>query len=383
MAKREHRGCVCGWLGDASDRCRCTPPMLDRYRTRVSGPLLDRIDLHVEVPRVGVTTLAEETPGGESSATIRARVISARGRQRARLTRLGVVAVRGVHRERRGAVVAGHGAGRGFEHVSHHGEEVVDVVRGERGRAVDARAGERHGRDLRVVASGGRRTGQHHERIVEAEEVEERARARLRPAVTRGVAIATGDTRRRRDALDVPLHEALVVRLVAAPGVRVLVAAEARAAIAVLPVAVVAPLVAREETVAAEALAAGRAAEIRLPVARSSIAVLARVEAAVAADPARRSADATIRSTGEMPTTLTRGIARALAAEVVEVARFPPLLDPVATDETAARVERDAVVLTPEHAALRVPLAGAGLAADVGAVAALGSLAPAIAADLP
>jgi len=82
--------CGCGWLGDASDRCRCTPPMLDRYRARVSGPLLDRIDLHVEVPRVAVTTLAEETPGGESSATIRARVISARERQRARLARLGV-----------------------------------------------------------------------------------------------------------------------------------------------------------------------------------------------------------------------------------------------------------------------------------------------------
>ena len=81
--KKGTQGCVCGWLGDASDRCRCTPPMLDRYRARVSGPLLDRIDLHVEVPRVAVTTLAEGTPGGESSATIRARVISARERQRA------------------------------------------------------------------------------------------------------------------------------------------------------------------------------------------------------------------------------------------------------------------------------------------------------------
>ena len=84
------QGCMCGWLADPSDQCRCTPPMLDRYRARVSGPLLDRIDLHVEVPRVAVTTLAEETPGGESSATIRARVISARERQRARLARLGV-----------------------------------------------------------------------------------------------------------------------------------------------------------------------------------------------------------------------------------------------------------------------------------------------------
>ncbi len=61
---------MCGWLADPSDQCRCTPPMLDRYRARVSGPLLDRIDLHVEVPRVAVTTLAEETPGGESLARL-------------------------------------------------------------------------------------------------------------------------------------------------------------------------------------------------------------------------------------------------------------------------------------------------------------------------
>ncbi len=56
----------------------------------MSGPLLDRIDLHVEVPRVAVASLAEDTPGGESSATIRARVVAARARQQARLARLGV-----------------------------------------------------------------------------------------------------------------------------------------------------------------------------------------------------------------------------------------------------------------------------------------------------
>jgi len=37
--------CPCGWLGDPADTCRCTPPLLDRYRARVSGPLLDRIDI--------------------------------------------------------------------------------------------------------------------------------------------------------------------------------------------------------------------------------------------------------------------------------------------------------------------------------------------------
>jgi magnesium chelatase family protein len=83
--------CPCGWLGDASDQCRCTPPILDRYRARVSGPLLDRIDLHVEVPRVPVTALAEEAEGGETSAVVRARVLVARARQGERLRGRGIV----------------------------------------------------------------------------------------------------------------------------------------------------------------------------------------------------------------------------------------------------------------------------------------------------
>jgi len=56
----------------------------------VSGPLLDRIDLHVEVPRVAVASLAEDVPGGETSAAIRTRVVAARARQHAHLARLGV-----------------------------------------------------------------------------------------------------------------------------------------------------------------------------------------------------------------------------------------------------------------------------------------------------
>jgi magnesium chelatase family protein len=75
--------CECGWLGDPSDRCRCTPPVVARYRARVSGPLLDRIDLHVDVPRVPIGALGDE-PGGEPSAAIRGRVRAARERQRAR-----------------------------------------------------------------------------------------------------------------------------------------------------------------------------------------------------------------------------------------------------------------------------------------------------------
>jgi magnesium chelatase family protein len=77
--------CPCGYLGDPADTCRCTPPILDRYRARVSGPLLDRIDLHVEVPRVPVAALAEEAPAEEPSTAVRARVEAARARQRQRL----------------------------------------------------------------------------------------------------------------------------------------------------------------------------------------------------------------------------------------------------------------------------------------------------------
>ena len=64
--------------------------MIDRYRARVSGPLLDRIDLHVEVPRVSVSSLAEDAPPAESSTTIRSRVLAARTRATTRLARLGI-----------------------------------------------------------------------------------------------------------------------------------------------------------------------------------------------------------------------------------------------------------------------------------------------------
>ena len=76
--------CVCGWLGDPTGQCRCTPPIIDRYRARVSGPLLDRIDIHIEVPRVAVTALTQDASGDESSTAVRARVIAARDRQQAR-----------------------------------------------------------------------------------------------------------------------------------------------------------------------------------------------------------------------------------------------------------------------------------------------------------
>jgi magnesium chelatase family protein len=81
--------CPCGFLGDLQHDCTCTPPMLQRYRSRLSGPLLDRIDLHVEVPRVPHKDLTEQSPA-ESSADIRQRVNRARQIQRERLTHFGL-----------------------------------------------------------------------------------------------------------------------------------------------------------------------------------------------------------------------------------------------------------------------------------------------------
>ncbi|WP_129134782.1 YifB family Mg chelatase-like AAA ATPase [Luteimonas sp. YGD11-2] len=76
--------CPCGWAGDTSGRCRCAPDAVRRYRSRISGPLLDRIDLHVEVPRLPAHELRPDAPEGEASASIRARVEASRALQQAR-----------------------------------------------------------------------------------------------------------------------------------------------------------------------------------------------------------------------------------------------------------------------------------------------------------
>jgi magnesium chelatase family protein len=73
--------CPCGYAGDPSGRCTCTPDAVRRYRSRVSGPLLDRIDLQITVPRVPLAELGESSAVNESSATVRARVVAARQRQ--------------------------------------------------------------------------------------------------------------------------------------------------------------------------------------------------------------------------------------------------------------------------------------------------------------
>jgi magnesium chelatase family protein len=75
--------CPCGYFGHGSGRCRCTPDQVSRYRGRVSGPLLDRLDLQIEVPALPADAL-RAPGGGESSADVRARVMTAWTRQHAR-----------------------------------------------------------------------------------------------------------------------------------------------------------------------------------------------------------------------------------------------------------------------------------------------------------
>ena len=75
--------CPCGYYGSASHECSCSPSQIQKYMSRISGPLLDRIDLHIEVDEVKYDDLTNETDG-ESSEAVRARVNKARAVQTAR-----------------------------------------------------------------------------------------------------------------------------------------------------------------------------------------------------------------------------------------------------------------------------------------------------------
>src|SRR4051812_36052094 len=83
--------CPCGYFADPVHSCSCGALAIERYRSRISGPLLDRIDIHLEVPAVAYRDLTGEQ-SGDSSGVIRARVERARGIQRTRFQ-----GQRGVH----------------------------------------------------------------------------------------------------------------------------------------------------------------------------------------------------------------------------------------------------------------------------------------------
>ena len=78
--------CPCGYRTDPRRDCHCTPPQIERYMGKISGPLLDRIDLHIEVPAVSYRDLAGG-PAGTSSAQMRDEVTVARSVQKQRFAR--------------------------------------------------------------------------------------------------------------------------------------------------------------------------------------------------------------------------------------------------------------------------------------------------------
>ncbi|NPV13821.1 YifB family Mg chelatase-like AAA ATPase [candidate division WOR-3 bacterium] len=79
--------CPCGFLGDPRHTCTCTPLKVRHYRSRISGPLLDRIDIHIEVPALKYSEIATRRPS-ENSAAIRQRVAQARAIQQERFRTL-------------------------------------------------------------------------------------------------------------------------------------------------------------------------------------------------------------------------------------------------------------------------------------------------------
>ena len=81
--------CRCGYYGDPTKKCRCTPASISKYLERVSGPLLDRIDIEIELPAVSYDEISGKTERGEPSSAIRERVNRARSFTDERLARGG------------------------------------------------------------------------------------------------------------------------------------------------------------------------------------------------------------------------------------------------------------------------------------------------------
>jgi len=75
--------CPCGYFTDPRRPCKCSAPQIDRYLSRISGPLLERIDIHIEVPAVPISALRDMQPGTDST-TLREQVRQALAIQRER-----------------------------------------------------------------------------------------------------------------------------------------------------------------------------------------------------------------------------------------------------------------------------------------------------------
>lgn len=82
--------CPCGFRGDSVKNCTCSDAQIQRYISKLSGPLLDRIDIHLEIPRLTEEELLQSKPASESSGQVRERVIQARDRQQERFRESGI-----------------------------------------------------------------------------------------------------------------------------------------------------------------------------------------------------------------------------------------------------------------------------------------------------
>jgi magnesium chelatase family protein len=147
--------CPCGFLGDERRACRCTPANIARYRGRLSGPLRDRLDLIVEVPAVPISAIADAAPG-ESSLSVRARVLAARRLQQ---TRYGVDGPR-TNADLRGSAVATHCR------PQRKGQELLLVAAKQLG--LSARGYDRVLKVARTIADLARSDGVQREHIAEA-----------------------------------------------------------------------------------------------------------------------------------------------------------------------------------------------------------------------
>lgn len=76
--------CPCGYATDPRKECKCSPPVIERYVGKISGPLLDRIDIHLEVPAIPIDELRGTGPAGSTTAEMREMVAKARQIQRLR-----------------------------------------------------------------------------------------------------------------------------------------------------------------------------------------------------------------------------------------------------------------------------------------------------------
>ncbi len=81
--------CPCGYLTDPANECRCSASQIQKYRSKISGPLLDRIDIHIEVPAVSFGDMMKKEPA-ESSEVIRKRVSETRSIQNERFKTHGI-----------------------------------------------------------------------------------------------------------------------------------------------------------------------------------------------------------------------------------------------------------------------------------------------------